>query len=365
MANATWNIYNFRLNILRKLRDEDYRIYVIAPVDKYIIYQEEFPELNHIPLLKLKRKSTNPLADFQLAFELFSIYKKINPDLILHYTIKPNIYGGIAAGLLNIPSIAVVTGLGYAFIRKGFIRRVTKLLYRMSSRFHKKVVFENSDDLKLFMDLKLIKAKQGFMVNGCGIDTTRYSPKEKEEKETIVFTFIGRLIYDKGIKEFVEAARKLKTSNRKVSFWIIGEIDINNPAAIKENELKEWIREKIVVYHGYQDDIRSFIAESDCIVLPSYREGLSKVLLESMSMAKPLITSDVPGCRQLVDHGVNGFLAAPQDVDSLLRMINKVIDLTPIERKRMGINGRKKAVKEFDDALITEQLSTLIAQSID
>jgi hypothetical protein len=176
VANTTWNIYNFRLNVIRKLRDEGHEVIVMAPVDKYISYQWKIPGVSHYPIHTLRRDSINPIKDLRLTRELVQLYKKHKPDLIVHYTVKPNIYGGFAARIAGIPSIAVVTGLGYAFIHNGFIKQTTKALYKLSSRFHRKVVFENQDDRALFVDEHLLVAEKGMTVNGCGVDLQYFAP---------------------------------------------------------------------------------------------------------------------------------------------------------------------------------------------
>ena len=229
VANTTWNIYNFRLNVIRKLLDEGHEVIVMAPVDKYISYQEQFHEIKHIPLKKLKRDSVNPLRDIQLTKELADLYKEHRPDIVVHYTVKPNIYGGLAAHLRGIPSIAVVTGLGYAFIHNGLVKKTTKSLYKWTSQYHQKFIFENKDDCDLFVDQGLITTEKGITVNGCGVDTGFYKmePSSRAADETI-FTFIGRLLYDKGIQEFIEAAHQVKATNANAKFWIIGELDKQN-----------------------------------------------------------------------------------------------------------------------------------------
>ncbi len=353
------------MNVIRKLVAEGYEVTVIAPVDKYIHYKKEFPDIIHVPLKKLDRDSINPFKDLRLTMELNSIYKKIKPDTILHYTVKPNIYGGIAAHLNNIPSIAVVTGLGYAFIHNGYIETITKILYRLTSRFHKKVIFENIDDRLLFVDEKLIKENQGISIKGCGLDATHFSPFPNGiVKSQTTFTFIGRLLYDKGIKEFVEAAKIIKSKYSNVNFWLVGEIDDKNPAAVKKDDLMRWVKDEIVIYHGATNDVRSFIAASDCIVLPSYREAIARSITEGMAMEKPVITTDTPGCREAVDDGENGFLVPIKNAKALAAAMDKFHLLDADRRHEMGVQGRKKVMAEFDDKLIANEIIAIINDSI-
>ena len=362
VANSTWNIYNFRLNILDVLLANDFEVFVVAPVDKYIFYKEDFPEVVHIPVKNLSRDGTNPVKEVVLINEFVKIYKKIKPDIILHYTIKPNIYGGIAAGILSIPSIAVVTGLGYAFIHKGIIQSITRLLYRFSFRFHKKIIFENTDDLGLFVKNKFIKKEKGISIKGCGVDIEYFSPVEKNGKnrDKIIFTFIGRLLYDKGVVEFVEAAKIIKKEYKNAEFWLIGDIDENNPSMVKEEDLIDWVKSKTVIYHGFKQDVKKYISKSDCIVLPSYREGMPRTIIEASAISKPVITTDTAGCREVVEEGKNGYLVPVKEVNSLAMAMKKMMELTKEERIQMGKYGREKAIREFDDNLIADDILNII-----
>ncbi|MBK7095917.1 MAG: glycosyltransferase family 4 protein [Saprospiraceae bacterium] len=365
VANTTWNIYNFRMNILEILSKNNFDIFVIAPVDKYIFYKESFPEVTHIQLKNLDRDSTNPLKDFLLLRELISLYKKIKPDLILHYTVKSNIYGGFAAGYLKIPSIAVVTGLGYAFIHNGFIKKVTKILYRYSSRFHDKVVFENIDDKTLFVEEKLIDNKKGISVKGCGVDTHFYTPsKTKTNKNKFVFTFIGRLLYDKGVVEFVEAAKIIKSKFDNVEFWMIGEIDHSNPATVKEDDLVLWVKSRTVIYHGFKDNVKKYIAQSDCVVLPSYREAIARSITEAMSMEKVVIATETAGCREAIEHGKNGLLVPVREINSLAGAMEEIINMPEETRLKMGKEGRIKAINQFDERLIAHDIFKIIMDTL-
>jgi glycosyltransferase involved in cell wall biosynthesis len=366
VANTTWNIYNFRLNVIRKLRDEGHEVIVMAPVDKYISYQWKIPGVSHYPIHTLRRDSINPIKDLRLTRELVQLYKKHKPDLIVHYTVKPNIYGGFAARIAGIPSIAVVTGLGYAFIHNGFIKQTTKALYKLSSRFHRKVVFENQDDRALFVDEHLLVAEKGMTVNGCGVDLQYFAPVSRDPQVVtpLTFTFIGRLLYDKGIKEFIQAARIVKDTRPETRFWIIGEIDNDNPSAIREDELLRWVRDEIVEYHGSAQDVRPYIADSDCIVLPSYREGMSRVIMEAMAMERPVITTDTAGCREAVEDQQNGFVIPVADTAALAQSMLRFADLSIETRNQMGRYGRQRAVEMFDENTIAEAIYQIIDQSL-
>ncbi len=357
VANSTWNIYNFRLNLIDKFIAEGMDVVVIAPVDEYLTYKEKYPTVRHYGLRLLDRDSTNPIKDFFLLLELTRKYKKIKPDIILHFTNKPNIYGGIAARFAGVKSIAVVTGLGYAFIHKGFVRKMMTMLYRFSAQYHKKFIFENVEDRELFAQLGIVSGDRAISVKGCGVDTTWYHPyPNSQDKEKTIFTFIGRLLYDKGIREFVEAARKIKNIRQDVAFWVVGELDAENPATVDKDELVRWVDEDVVYYHGFIKDVRNIIAQSDCIVLPSYREGLPRIVIEGMSMGKPVITTHAAGCEETVDEGVNGYLVNIKDVGSLIKAINDFLALTHEQQTKMGHAGRTKALNEFDDKKIAQEI---------
>ncbi len=361
VANSTWNIYNFRLNVLKKLLAEGHEIIVIAPVDAYIEYMEKYPQVQHIALRSLGRDSKNPLRDLVLIEEFRRKFKRLKPDLIITYTHKPNIYGGIAARIVGIPTVAMVTGLGYAFLHNGIINRITKALYRLSSKHHSKVIFENIDDRLMFVEQGLITKEQGVSIKGCGVDINHFAPRPNGElREKTVFTFIGRLLYDKGIVEFVEAAKAIKAKHKNVEFWVIGELDAQNPSMVNNEDLLHWIETNIIDYHGFIRDVRPFIQKSDCIVLPSYREAIPRTITEAMAMAKPVITTDTAGCRESVEVGKNGFLATVRDAISLTDKIDQFLQLSHDDHVKMGQYGRQKAEREFDDRKIANDIYQII-----
>ena len=363
VANSTWNIHNFRLNLLDKFIGEGHDVIVIAPVDQYIEYKEKYPAVKHIALRSMDRDSTNPLKDLVLIAELTHKYKRLKPDLVIHFTNKPNIYGAIAARRAKVDSIAIVTGLGYAFIHNGFIKSVTTALYKYTSKYHKKFIFENIEDRELFENENIITRAQGISVKGCGVNTTYFHPYPNQKvNEAMVFSFVGRLLYDKGVKEFVEAARIIKLRHPNTRFWLVGELDPDNPATVEKDELIEWVDSDIVYYHGFQRDVRPFISKSDCVVLPSYREAIPRTITEAMAMAKPVITTDTAGCREAVDVEVNGYLAKLRDANDLAESMQKIISLTEEERKSMGQAGRNIVMNQFDDRLIANHIYDIISK---
>jgi glycosyltransferase involved in cell wall biosynthesis len=238
---------------------------------------------------------------------------------------------------------------------------VTRTLYTFSLRFHRKVIFENIDDKTLFEKIGLVSPKRSLSIKGCGVDTTFFTPNGVQPAaHVITFTFIGRLLYDKGVKEFVEAAHLVKSKNEAIRFWLIGEIDKENPSAVRNEDLVRWVRDPSIHYHGSTDDIRKFIRESDCVVLPSYREGMPRVIMEAMAMERPVITTDTAGCRETVDDQVSGYLVPIRDPQALAGAMNAFIALEDSARIQMGKAGRKKVLLEFDDRIIADQIYQII-----
>ncbi|MDQ3016372.1 MAG: glycosyltransferase family 4 protein [Bacteroidota bacterium] len=357
VANTTWNIYNFRLNIIRKLIAEGHEVIVMAPLDKFIFYTESIPEVTHVPIRHLYRDSVNPLQDLRLLNELIKLYRQYKPDLVLHYTVKPNIFGGLAAKYLRIPSMAVVTGLGYSLIHEGLINFITRSLYKISLPLNRKVIFENIDDKLLFEKEGLVSASKTLSIKGCGVDTTAFSPNgDGRNPAMLTFTFIGRLLYDKGVSEFIAAAEIVKKENDNVQFWLVGDIDKENPSSIRTEDLMKWVRDPNIHYHGATENIRKYIERSDCIILPSYREGMPRVIMEAMSMERAVITTDTAGCRETVDENINGYLVPIKNSIALAEAMNDFIHLNQAEQIRMGKAGRVKVLNEFDDKIIADQL---------
>ena len=366
VINTSWNIYNFRLGLIKALQEDGYNVVAIAPKDNY---SEKFKDhgISYYDI-DINSKGTNPLEDAKLVRDLYRLYKTIAPDIILQYTIKPNIYGSLAAGMLGIPAVSNITGLGTVFLNDKISSKIAHILYRIALNIPKKVYFQNSHDMELFVESKFVNAGKADLIPGSGIDTEKFKPSPRqEEKDTpLRFLFIARLLKDKGLYEYVRAARIIQDSIlddqdlEKPQFFILGAYYPGNPTAITESKMKEWEEDGVVSYLGTSDDVKSVIAEYDCVVLPSYREGLSKVLLESASMAKPIITADVPGCKEVVDHGVNGFLCEIKSPESLAEQMMKVAALGIEGREEMGLNGRAKVINEFDEKIVIKKYLEVI-----
>jgi glycosyltransferase involved in cell wall biosynthesis len=363
--NTAWNIYNFRRNLIRALQDRGFRVVALAPRDAYAPRLEAMGVEFHS--IAMDNKGTNPIEELRLLMAYRRILQKLSPHLLLSYTAKPNIYGSLAAASLRIPVLANVSGLGTLFLREGFAPKAARILYRIALRFPRRVFFQNAEDLELFCRERLVSPDRTGLLPGSGVDTARFAPREvcNSFPQTTRFLFIARLVRDKGIYEYVEASRRLrKTKGLEAEFLILGPLYPGNPGAVGRERLREWEEEGVIRYLGSSDDVAGFIADSDCVVLPSYREGLSRVLLEAASMAKPLVTTDVPGCREVVEEGKNGFLCRAGDADSLARAMERFLGLGPEERKAMGMRGRKKVLERFDERIVIGRYLEAIAEII-
>jgi glycosyltransferase involved in cell wall biosynthesis len=350
VLNTSWNIYNFRKNFIQALQAKGHEIHTIAPVDKYTKRLEEIGCIHH--KVTMDSRGVNPIKDLALILELGWIYRKVKPDIILHYTIKPNVYGTLAASFLRIPVINNVCGLGTVFLKKNLTSAIAISLYRLSFRFAKKVFFQNPEDKALFVSKQLVSEQAADLVQGSGIDTNHFKASDFSRNRQFTFLLISRLITDKGILEYVSAIRKLKEQGTTFRFQLLGAPDPKHTRGIKDAVIKGWIDTNIVEYLGTTDDVRPFINSADCIVLPSYREGTPRTLLEAASSAKPIIATDVPGCHQVVQHGVNGFLCNLKDSEDLASKMEAMGNLDDQTLKIFGERGREKVKVEFDEKLV-------------
>jgi glycosyltransferase involved in cell wall biosynthesis len=350
VLNTSWNIYNFRMNFVRALLKKGYEVHTVAPLDDFTHYLTEAGCHHHA--VKMDSRGVNPIKDIGLVLELWSIYKGIRPDIILHYTIKPNVYGSLAAALLRIPVINNVCGLGTVFLKKNFISGVAMFLYRWSFRFPKKVFFQNQDDRDLFISRKLVPPASADLLPGSGIDLERFLPTDFQRNKQFTFLLISRLITDKGILEYVEAVKKLKAKGLKARFQLLGAKDPLHQRGISVKLIDSWIASNTIEYLGTTNDVQPFIKSADCIVLPSYREGTPHTLLEAASCSKPIVATDVPGCHQVVTNNYNGLLCRVKDADDLANTMNRMANLDDQTLRQFGSNGREKMEREFNESIV-------------
>jgi len=357
-SNTAFSLYNFRLPLMRALKEKGYEVIAVSPEDEK--YSELLKkEFIFFAVKNLDRKGTNPIKDLKLFFEYFLLFRKLKPDLVINFTIKPNIYGSISAGLLGIPSISVITGLGYTFIRESWLTKLVKLLYWLAFRFNRAVVFQNSEDMKT---LKNLCEGRCLLIESSGVDLKHFDPElcKEAKKDEFTFLFVGRLLTDKGIYELIKAYEKLKKEKSKVKLIIVGSPDEGNPNSVSKGELEKWVKEGLIEWHGFQEDVRPFYCMADCVVLPSYREGVPRVLLEAMAMEKPIITTDAPGCKNVCVDGVNGFLVKPKDVESLYLAMKEMVDLEDKKLRELGKAGRRLAEEKYSVGKIVGEYINLI-----
>jgi glycosyltransferase involved in cell wall biosynthesis len=283
--------------------------------------------------------------------------RRERPDVFIGYTVKPNVYGSMAANHLGIPVINNITGLGAAFIKESFLTRIVRKLYRVSLRNSRKVFFQNQDDRRYFIESGLSTPDVADLLPGSGIDLEHFSSRAipsstDEEQEQFRFLLIARMLWDKGVGEFIEAARQLRKKYPHVEFCLLGFLDVQNPTAISREQIQAWVEEGIVNYLGVTDDVRPEIDNADCIVLPSYREGTPRTLLEAAAMAKPIIATDAVGCREVVDHETNGFLCKLCDADDLAEKMEQMLEMPNEARREMGRHGRARVEQRFDEQFV-------------
>lgn len=353
VLNTSWNIYNFRMNLVRSLQAQGHEVHTIAPVDEHTHYLTEAGCIHHA--VKMDSRGANPIKDLALIFELHSIYKKIRPDVILHYTIKPNVYGSLAASFLKIPVVNNVCGLGTVFLKDDLLSSIAMFLYRISFKFPKKVFFQNPDDLKLFLDKKLVPSNTVDLLPGSGIDLGKFKPVSFQRNQKFTFLLISRLITDKGILEYIDAVKKLKAEGLDARFQVLGAIDTEHKRGIQREVIQEWINSGIIEYLGTTKDVRHFIELADCVVLPSYREGTPRTLLEAASSSKPIVATNVPGCNQVVEDKINGLLCNLKDADDLAAKMRSMANYDDETLKTMGVNGRRKMEAEFDESIVIDK----------
>ncbi|MBR9921983.1 MAG: glycosyltransferase family 4 protein [Bacteroidetes bacterium] len=365
VANSTWNIFNFRLSLIKTLKAAGFRVIVIAPVDEYIEYLSDSYFTKHIPLRNMRAQSRNPFKDLLLLNELYRIYRREQPDLVLHFTVKPNIYGSIAARMAGIKSVSTVTGLGYAFLNKNLLNNLVRPLYRRAFRKISRVIFHNHDDAKLFLKQRVVRPEQSMVVGGSGVDMGFFAPENKKRnRDKFIFLFAGRLLKDKGIVEFTIASRQLLRLAKRAECWVIGELNDSNPSAISKYQVFNWVSEKAIRYFGHTKDIRKYIRQADVMVLPSYREGLPRAILEAMAMQKPIISTDVAGCRETVEEGVNGLLVPPKDPDALAEAMLQMYQMEEEEVEEMGFQSRELCRRKFDVRIINMRYLELVRKLI-
>lgn len=358
--NRSWNIYNFRRGLISSLLAHGHQVVAIAPDDGY---SEKLEDLGCIFYpIKMDNKGSNPLKDVFLTYQLYKAYKATKLDIVLQYTIKPNIFGSIAAKWCGIPSVCNVTGLGTVFIHENLTSKIAKKLYKTAFRYPRHIFFQNKDDHKVFIDSNLVENNQTSLLPGSGVNTLHFSPQERVENKQFTFLLIARMLYDKGIVEYVDAIKILRDKGINAKFQLLGDFDYGSGLGIYKVKIDYWQEEGLVEYLGSTDDVRPYIHNADCIVLPSYREGTPRALLEAASQGKPLIATDVPGCRETVIDEYNGFMCKVKDAEDLSIKMEKMLGASASYLKYLGDNSRQLAISKFDEKIVIEKYHKAIAK---
>ncbi|MFB9863450.1 glycosyltransferase family 4 protein [Rufibacter immobilis] len=354
VINKSWNIFNFRLSLVRALLAAGHEVVAIAPEDAYSA-KLVAEGCTFVPL-PMESKGTNPIKDMLLIRKFLQAYQSVKPDVILQYTIKPNIYGSIAARLAGIPTINNVSGLGTVFIVENLVSKIAMALYRFSFRFPAKVFFQNSDDKALFLERKLVRESITEVIPGSGIDTKKYRPAAQFKRQhPFVFLMVSRALYEKGLVEYVEASKILKAKYPEIRVQLLGAIDEEGNIGIKRTLVEQWAQEGWLEYLGTSDDVASVMHQADCVVLPSYREGTPRTLLEAAAMAKPIVTTNVPGCKETVVDGYNGYLCEVRNGADLAAKMEAVYQLSDAALQAMGQNSRRLAEEKFDEKFVIDR----------
>ena len=353
-ANTEWYLYNFRLSLAQALRSEGHEVVLVSPPGKYSRRLEEagfrwisFP---------LSRRGTNPLAELATIWRLRNLYRMEKPDIVHHFTIKCVLYGSLAARLAGMRSrtrksavINAITGLGFVFIdqgwRAGGLRWLVNRFYRIALK-NTQVVFQNEDDRALFLEQGLVTESQVCLIPGSGVDTARFGMEPARAALPVVVVLPARMLWDKGVREFVEAAEILKAQGVPARFALVGDTDPNYPACVPEQQLNEWQSSGIVEWWGWQEDMVAVYRQADIVCLPSYREGLPRTLVEAAACGRALVAADVPGCRSIVRQGENGLLVPARDGKALAEALCTLI-LDADLRQKMGRCGREIVVREY------------------
>ena len=359
VARTSWSLFNFRAGLMRALAARG--LTVVGGGVGGDLYERKIRDLGvRFENLRIDQGGTNPISDLRLLYAFYRWYKAEAPDVVHHFTIKPVIYGSIAAYLAGVPKIInTITGLGYVYSKRGgLLRRIVEGLYRVALRCATHVFFQNEDDRQLFVSARIVPKEKTSVVPGSGVDLERFRDDGaglRESSSNVVVLIVARLLKEKGIGEFVDAARLLRSRLGDVSFRILGGIDTSNPAAVTQDELDGWLREGAVDWLGHAEDVRPALRAADIVVLPSYYpEGTPRSLLEAAAMGKVIVTTDTVGCRNVVEHGVTGFLVPPRDARRLSQAIFELATSAEL-RARMGAAGRRKMETEFDERIVIEK----------
>lgn len=347
LVNHDVVIYNFRLELVERLVADGHSVVISSP------YGERIEDLKALGCqyreIAISRHGMNPVQELKLLKDYIALMKEVKPDIVLTYTIKPNIYGGMAAALLGIPYVANITGLGTAVEKGGLVQRITVLLYKIAFAKVRRVFFQNEENRQFFTDRKIAVKKHG-MLPGSGVNLQRFVPLEYPAGEKTEFVFLSRIMKEKGADQYLGAAEAIRQKYPNTVFHVCGFCEEDY-----EETLSDLQDRGIIVYHGMVRDVKQVLSSTHCTVHPTfYPEGISNVLLESCACGRPIITTDRSGCREVIDDGINGFVVKQRSTEDLIEKIEKFLTLTQEQRRAMGLAGREKVEREFDRQIVVE-----------
>lgn len=360
LVTEDWYFLSHRLPIACAARDAGFDVIIATHVQDYgeTIIREGFKLIS----IGLRRTIRNPLKELFSIIELIKLYRAERPDIVHHVAMKPVLYGTMAARIANIPIIInALGGLGYVFISNQWHTKILRIFISAAFKLilncqNSRIIIQNADDIELLVTSGIVNRENIILIKGSGVNTDEFIPASEHNGKPVV-VLISRMLWDKGVKEFVDAAKLLRKDGTKARFVLIGKNDPDNPTSIPTSTLESWNNQGFIEWWGYRDNISSVIHNAHVVCLPSYREGLPKVLIEAAACGRPIVTSDTPGCREIVRDGENGFLVPIRDVKALASAIRRLIE-NPVLRKEMGKRGRDIAVKEFSvNKVISETLS--------
>lgn len=347
LTNFDVGLYQFRRELIGELLKE-HQVYLSLPDGELV---RPLEELGCVFLdTPMERRGLNPVKDLGLMSRYWKLLGKIRPDLVIGYTIKPNLYGGLVCRMRGIPMAANITGLGTAFQKEGLLKKLVVTLYRPALKKAKVVFFENEANMEVLLRERIVRRDQCCLLNGAGVNLEHYRYVPYPEGNAVRFLFVGRVMQEKGIEELFAAMERLNTEGYACSLDVLGDFEEHYEDTIRRHEQAGWLR-----YHGYVTDVRPYIEQTHCFVLPSYHEGMANTNLECAAMGRPLITSNIPGCREAVIDGESGLLCQPKDADSLYEAMKRFLALTPGDRERMGRAGRAHMEAVFDKRIVVRK----------
>lgn len=356
IGNHDVGLYNFRKELIVALIQNGLEVIILCPNGDKI---SKLKELGcRLIFVDIARHGTNPITDIKLLMKYRNELKKIKPRAVLTYTIKPNIYGGFAAASLKIPFFANITGLGSAIQSPGVVQRISLALYHLSLRRAHIVFFQNEENMRFITNK--ISDINGKLLPGSGVNVNDFTLLSQSSNEKFIFLFLARVMKDKGIDEFLLAAEHFHAIRNDIEFHIAGFYDGDYESIIKEK-----MDSGLIIYHGQVNDVKELFKQVNCVVLPSYHEGMSNVLLEASASGIPVIASDIPGCREIIDDGKTGFIFESKNAKALIKAMNKIINLAPNQLREMGLLGRRKVVKEFDRNIVVSEYMKKIQEVIE